>query len=193
MYTPENPLLIGITGFPRSGKSLFTKYLPQVSGLETAVVEGSTVIRAKYFNNRTDLSRTEFGIKADEIGPDRLNLDIFEVVDAISAPIKCISGIRIFPSYLEIAKRKGIFVVIESEPEQRIQRSSEKIDEINLNLEEMLERDFQGRELIIHALTRIADYKIQNNGTEADFLNNMHQMWQLIQQGRIPFRLTLPS
>ncbi len=192
MFTPDNPLFIGITGLPRVGKSTFTRLLPEVTGLDVAVVEGSEYIRNNYFDGRSNITRLEFAEKTEAIGSKRLNKEFFEYADSLKAPIKCMSGIRLFHAYTEITKRKGVFVVMTSDNAVRINRPAVKIEDKNLTIDEMLQKDYEGRELIIHALTNIADYRLPNNGTEEDLKENMRFMWDLINQGKIPFRLTLP-
>ncbi len=182
-------LVLGITGEKRAGKDEFAKILFDLIGLfpsmaltRYAIFRYSDMIAKCLDELDIDKSRKNMQLFSPIIeaayGAGVFSRAMTRKVLLAGLDLAVIVGVR-WPSDLaELRKVGGTLVYVTANERIRFERaraSSEKLDEAGMTWEKFMEQENAPTEIHIPAIGAQADFRLENNGTMAEFREQVYK------------------
>ena len=178
--------IIGVVGRKLSGKGTFGALFSEIcADKKVARMSFSDVLRDTLVAwglplTRHNLQRLAI-IMNDEFGEGTLTHAVLLRVEKVDADIVILDGIR-WPSDRNMLRQKPgfrmVYIMADSAVRYARRKAGQKAGEAEVSLQQFEEEDHVLTEQLIEEIGESADYVIENNGTETEFRERVHELFR---------------
>lgn len=174
--------VLGLVGEKGSGKQTFVNFLKEIAPdlnirqVRFSDILAQTLVLWDIPVTRTNLQKLSL-VMNDGFGTKALADAAKFSIEGDKADVIIFDGIR---RKEEFKLTRGTVIYITADQKlryERLKKRSEKVGEVGFTWEQFMEEENSKAESEIPALSKKADFKIENNGTKEEFKSSILKLW----------------